>query len=150
MSQAAIDQVFNAIQQEAAKRKAAFKEAEVPKIHIGMATCGIASGALETKHAFEEGLSELNMEAHIHTIGCIGHCYAEPVVIVENPGFPGILYYNVTPGKAKMIVKSFLAEGDPLFEHLLGAMEENEWVPTVTAFPRFSQEMRVVTEKCGV
>jgi NADH-quinone oxidoreductase subunit F len=48
-----------------------------------------------------------------------------------------------------MIVKSYLAGGDPLFEHLLGAMEENELIPSVMDFPRFSQERRVVTEKCG-
>ena len=73
-----------------------------------MATCGIASGALETKAAFEEALAERNMAAHIHPVECIGHCYAEPVVIIENPGFPAILYHQVTPGKARMLVKSFL------------------------------------------
>ena len=144
-----LDQVFSALQEEARRRQADFKEAAHPKIHIGMATCGIASGALETKHAFEEVLAETATEARIHAVGCIGHCYAEPVVIVENPGFPPILYYNVTPGKARMITKSFLGEGDPLFEHLLGAMEENDLIPAVTDFPRFNQETRVVTEKCG-
>jgi NADH-quinone oxidoreductase subunit F len=142
--------LFRAIREEAEKRRQAFKETALPKIHIGMATCGIASGALETKRAFEEVLAEQNMPALIHTVGCLGHCYAEPVVIVENPGFPPILYYNVTPGKAGMIVKSFLRDGDPLFEHLLGATEENELIPQVKDFPRFSREKRVVTEKSGL
>jgi len=139
-----------AIREEAEKRRQAFKETALPKIHIGMATCGIASGALETKKAFEEVLAEQNMPALIHTVGCLGHCYAEPVVIVENSGFPPILYYNVTAGKAGMIVKSFLRDGDPLFEHLLGATEENELIPQVKDFPRFSREKRVVTEKSGL
>ena len=141
---------FRAIQEEAEKRRQAFKETPVPKIHIGMATCGIASGALETKRAFEEVLAEQNIPSLIHTVGCLGHCYAEPVVIVENPGFPPILYYNVTSGKAGMIVKSFLRDGDPLFEHLLGATEENDLIPQVMDFPRFSRERRVVTEKSGL
>ena len=145
-----IDQAFRAIQEEARHRQGAFKEAGGPKIHIGMATCGIASGALDTKRAFEEALAERSMEALLHSVGCMGHCYAEPVVVVENPGFPPILYYKVTPGKARMIVKSFLEEGDPLFEHLLGAMEENDLIPAVTDFPRFNQEKRIVTEKCGL
>ena len=55
----------------------------------------------------------------------------------------------MTPGKARMIVKSFLEEGDPLFEYLLGAMEENDLIPQVMDFPRFNLERRVVTEKCG-
>jgi len=141
---------FRAIQEEAEKRRRAFKETGLPKIHIGMATCGIASGALETKRAFEEVLAEQNLSALIHTVGCLGHCYAEPVVVIENAGFPPILYYNVTPGKAGMIVKSFLRDGDPLFEHLLGATEENDLIPQVKDFPRFSHEKRVVTEKSGL
>jgi NADH-quinone oxidoreductase subunit F len=146
----AVDQVFRALLEEAMRRRKQFREAALPKIHIGMATCGIASGALETKNAFEAALAERGLTALIHPMGCMGHCYAEPVVIVENPGFPPILYYKVTPGKAGMIVKSYLEQGDPLFEHLLGAMEQNDLIPPVMDFPRFNQERRVVTEKCGI
>ena len=143
------DQAFSAIYEEAVKRRRVFTEDPAPKIHIGMATCGIASGALETKSAFEEVLAERNIEARIHTVGCIGHCYAEPVVIIENPGFPAILYHQVTPGKARMLVKSFLEKGDPLFEYLMGAMKENDMIPQVWDFPRFSMEKRLVMQKCG-
>jgi NADH-quinone oxidoreductase subunit F len=48
-----------------------------------------------------------------------------------------------------MLVKSFLEDGDPLFEHVLGATEENELIPSVMDFPRFNREERVVMEKCG-
>ena len=144
-----LDQAFSAIHEEAEKRRRVFTEDPAPKIHIGMATCGIASGALETKSAFEEALAERNIGARIHTVGCIGHCYAEPVVIIENPGFPAIMYHQVTPGKARMFVKSFLEKGDPLFEYLMGAMVENDMIPQVWDFPRFSMEKRLVMENCG-
>ncbi|MFH2220002.1 MAG: NADH-quinone oxidoreductase subunit NuoF [Pseudomonadota bacterium] len=145
------DQLFAVIRKEAEKRRSSFRDAPGPKIHIGMATCGIASGALETKRAFEEALAERNMNALIHSIGCIGHCYAEPVVIIDHPdsGFPPIFYPEVTPGKAQMLVKLFLGEGDPRFEHILGAMEENDLIPSVMDFSRFNREKRVVMEKCG-
>ena len=142
-----IEQAFSAIRQEAERSWNEFKAAPVPKISIGMATCGIASGALDTKNALEEVLAERKIEAQIRSVGCIGHCYAEPVVIMENPGFPPIFYHQVTPGKAKMLVKSFLEEGDPLFEHVMGAMEENDLIPQVSDFPRFNQEKRVVMER---
>ncbi len=145
------DQIFSAIQEEAAKRRKANEEAPGCKIHIGMATCGIASGALETKAAFEDALSQRGIEARIHTVGCIGHCYAEPYVIIDHPesGFPPIFYPDVTAGKAKMLTKLFLEEGDPRLEHILGATEENEMIPSVMEFPRFNLEKRVVMEKCG-
>lgn len=145
-----INRLFNTIRDEAQRDRDAFREMSLPIIHIGMASCGIASGALETKTAFEEALTERKIDARIHPVGCIGHCYGEPVVIIENPGFPPIFYHQVTPGKARMLVKSFLEEGDPLFEHLLGAMEENDLIPSVKEFPRFNQETRAVMEKCGL
>ncbi len=146
-----IQQIFDAIRNEAETRRNAFKETPVPKIYIGMATCGIASGALETKQAFEEALAERNIEVQIHTVGCVGHCYAEPVVIIDYPesGFPPVFYHEVTPGKARMLVKLFLEEGDPRFEHVLGAVEPNELIPSVMEFPRFNMEKRVIMEKCG-
>jgi len=87
----------------------------------------------------------------IHATGCVGHCYAEPVVIIDHPasGFPPIFYHEVTPGKARMLVKLFLEGGDPRFEHVLGATVENDMIPTVMEFARFNQEKRVVMEKCG-
>jgi NADH-quinone oxidoreductase subunit F len=142
--------VYRSIWEKAHKQYKIFKESTLPKIHIGMATCGLASGALETKKAFEKTLAEENLSALIHTVGCLGHCYAEPVVIVENPGFPPVFYYNVTAGKAGMIVRGFLRDGDLLFEHLLGSTEENDLIPSVKDFPRFSYENRIVTEKSGI
>lgn len=143
--------LFEVIRSEAEDRRNRFISSAVPRIHIGMATCGIASGALETKAAFEEALAEQQVEAIIHTVGCIGHCYAEPVVIIDYPdsGFPPIFYADVNPGKAKMLTKFFLKQGDPRFEHVLGAMEENELIPSVMEFSRFNMEKRVVTDKCG-
>ena len=142
---------FDDILQTAEARKKAFKDAPGPKIHIGMATCGIASGALETQDAFEQALAQRGIEARIHTVGCIGHCYAEPFVIIDHPesGFPPIFYHEVTPGKARMLTNLFLAEGDPRFEHVLGATLENDMIPWVMEFSRFNQEQRVVMEKCG-
>jgi len=147
-----IQAAFGRIQKEAEKRRNMFNEAAVPKIQIGMATCGLAAGALDTKKAFKEELEAQQIEAIISSVGCIGHCYAEPVVIIENPesGFPPVFYHQVTPGKARMLVKSFLKDGDPLFEYMLGAMQENELIPYVMDFPRFSREERIVMEKCGV
>ena len=145
------NQIFSGILEEAQRRKSEFDADPAPKIHIGMATCGIASGALETKKAFEEALDEQNIKARIHTVGCIGHCYAEPVVVIDyqESGFPPIFYPEVTPGKATMLVKFFLKEGDPRLEHVLGATQENEMIPSVMEFSRFNQEKRVVMEKCG-
>jgi len=147
-----LEQSFNSIREKAESQLRSFQESHIPKISIGKATCGLAAGAMETHSAFEEALGEQRVEAIIKSVGCIGHCYAEPVVIIDHPdsGFPPIFYPQVTPGKAKMLVKSYLVDGDPLFEHMLGAMEENDTIPFVMDYPRFNQEERIVMEKCGL
>jgi len=120
-------------------------------ITIGMATCGIAAGAMETRDTFAEILAENKLDARIRTVGCFGHCYAEPVVIIDCPdsGFPPIFYHEVSPGKARMLVRDFLFGGDPCLEHAIGATEENDVLPSIYEFSRFNQEKRIVMKKCG-
>ena len=142
--------IFASIQAEAKRRFTEMKEEDNQNILIGMATCGLASGALEVKATFEEAIAERKINANIMPVGCLGHCYAEPLVIIEKPGFPPILYHDVTPGKARLLVKAFLEEDDPVFEHILGAMEENDLIPSVMEFPRFNQEKRIVMANSGV
>ena len=91
-----INRRFDTLRDKAQRDRDAFREMSLPIIHIGMASCGIASGALETKTAFEETLTERKIDARIHPVGCIGHCYGEPVVIIENPGFPPIFSMMTT------------------------------------------------------
>ena len=145
-----LNEVFASIKTEADRRLKEMMGNNRQIIFIGMATCGLASGAMEVKSAFEEALSERKINAHIIPVGCLGHCYAEPLVIVDKPGFPPILYYDVTPGKARLLVKAFLEAGDPVFEHVLGAMEANDTIPSVLEFPRFNQERKVVMANSGI
>ncbi len=145
-----LDKVFASIKTEADRRLKEMMGNNRQIIFIGMATCGLASGAMEVKSAFEEALSERKINAHIIPVGCLGHCYAEPLVIVDRPGFPPILYHDVTPGKARLLVKAFLEAGDPVFEHVLGAMEANDTIPSVLEFPRFNQERKVVMANSGL
>jgi NADH-quinone oxidoreductase subunit F len=89
--------------------------------------------------------------AQIRAVGCCGHCYAEPVVIIDHPqsGFPPIFYPEVNAGKARMLAKLFLKEGDPRLEHILGATVANDLIPSVMEFPRFNLEHRLIMERCG-
>ena len=108
-------------------------------------------GRWKPGQAFEKALAEFDIPARIHPVGCCGHCYAEPVVIIDHPasGFSPILYPEVNAGKARMLAQLFLKEGDPRLEHILGATVANDLVPSVMEFPRFNLERRMVMEKCG-
>jgi NADH-quinone oxidoreductase subunit F len=145
-----INELFASIKKEADKRIKAMKGDGRQNIFIGMATCGLASGAMEVKAAFEEAIAERKVNARIIPVGCLGHCYAEPLIIIDKPGYPSTLYHTVTPGKARLLVKAFLEEGDPILEHVLGALEDNDTIPSVLEFPRFNKEKRVVMADSGL
>ncbi|MCK5539322.1 MAG: SLBB domain-containing protein [Deltaproteobacteria bacterium] len=137
--------------ERARERVKELKESPVPVIYVGCATCGRAAGALETIAGFEEVLKDNGIEARIEKVGCLGHCYAEPLVIIQNPGFPALLYQKIGAGEAGILVRSFLKDGsDPCYEYLIGALETDENFPTLMDYPRYLYENRVVMEHCGL
>jgi NADH-quinone oxidoreductase subunit F len=148
----AVRDSFAPILQEAEHRSKAKKNESIPTIYIVMSTCGLASGAAETKQAFEEALSLKSIAARIVPVGCLGHCYAEPLVIIDHPasGFPPICYYQVSAARAQVLVGSYLEQGDPVLKYVLGAMEANDLIPAVMDFPRFNLEQRLVMKQCGL
>jgi (2Fe-2S) ferredoxin len=75
-------------------------------------------------------MSECHLAARIIPVGCLGHCYAEPLVAISKPGFTKIYYHQVTQGKARALVRSFLGDGNPLFDYAFVAAEENDLIPT--------------------
>ena len=126
------------------------RQAPGPVIYVGCATCGRAAGALETIAGFREALAANQLEAEIRQVGCLGHCYAEPLVIIQNPGFPSLLYQKIGAGEAGILVRSFLKDGsDPCYEYLIGALEPDDNFPTLMDYPRYLFEQRVVMEHCG-
>ena len=79
-----------------------------PLILIGTATCGRSAGSLNTMKVFEDELSGRGVDANIIEVGCMGPCFAEPLVCIIKPGNPGICYGNITPEKAKELVDKYL------------------------------------------
>jgi NADH-quinone oxidoreductase subunit F len=114
---------------------------------MGAATCGRAAGALPVVDAFAKALAPSG--GRVTTVGCLGHCYAEPMAVIRGPGWPAVLYGYLTPGKARSIVKRWLEEGDPALEWALGAVEPNEMLPVVQEMPRFAGETRRLLRNAG-
>lgn len=67
-----------------------------PLILVGTATCGRAAGALPVKEKILAELQVRQLEATVLEVGCMGHCYAEPLVVISKPGFPAICYAMLT------------------------------------------------------
>jgi len=144
-----IARAFHKLRVQARKEWQALKDSPKPQIFVGTATCGRAAGALEVRDTFRKLLAEGDIDAILTEVGCMGYCYAEPLVVIAKPGRPPIGYGYVTPGVAERLVKDFLLADDPCLEFALGAMEENELIPSILDQPRFKYETRVLLHHCG-
>ena len=118
-------------------------------ILVGTATCGRSAGALPVVESFEKAVSEAGLEASVEKVGCIGHCYAEPMALIKKPGAPPLMYHHLNPIIASNLVKNYLVEGDPLFEYMLGAAEANDEYPALSDLPRYGNEVRRLLARCG-
>ena len=82
------------------------------QIKVGMATCGIASGARETMNAFLGKIEKEILNAVVTQTGCMGYCHAEPTVEVRKPGWDPIVFGNVNIQRAVEIVDKYIKQGE--------------------------------------
>jgi NADH-quinone oxidoreductase subunit F len=120
-----------------------------PVIWVGTATCGRAAGALDVLQAVKEVVKNRNIECIVFEVGCLGHCYAEPLVIIRKPGYPSICYGHVTPVLAENLVTNLIFNDDPSLEFVLGALDGNDLIPSFSDFPRAQYEKRIILRNCG-
>lgn len=81
-------------------------------IRVGMATCGIASGARETMQAIMDELAAQNItNVSVTQTGCMGSCAMEPVVEVVSKDIPSVIYGHVDAKRGREIVKEHIKNG---------------------------------------
>jgi NADH:ubiquinone oxidoreductase subunit F (NADH-binding)/NAD-dependent dihydropyrimidine dehydrogenase PreA subunit len=107
---------------------------------VGMATCGIASGSGEVYQVLQEEIAKNDFKkVQIVATGCLGYCYAEPVVEVRVPGQAPVLYGQVDAKRARKIVTG-LKQQKPLEKGVINR--------EATKLP--NQPPRIVLRNCGV
>ena len=114
---------FQEIVVEAQTRWQALTAGSQPWIRVGTALCGKAAGCDSVVDAIKGALESQGMRATVSEVGCLGLCFAEPLVDVQFPGGPRIFYGNVTPEIAQRIVANHIVGGEPDAEIALGYLE---------------------------
>jgi len=84
----------------------------VVQVKVGMATCGIASGAKEIMRYFIEELEQQAVDAVVTQTGCMGFCYAEPTVEVILPNREPVIFGFVNKTKAEEIIDIYIKKGE--------------------------------------
>jgi NADP-reducing hydrogenase subunit HndB len=100
------------------KTAAASKKEAKNFIRVGMSTCGIAAGALDVFNTLADEAKKRNIQIDIKKCGCLGMCFAEPLVEVNIEGVPSVVYGRVNKEIATKIME----------KHVAGKMLVNEYI----------------------
>ena len=125
---------FDEIQRRAILEWKALEHSDKPRILVGAATCGRAAGALAVLEAINSKLAQHNIQATVIQVGCIGPCYAEPLVNIIKPGRPHIYYGNLTPEMAVELVEDYLVKDNPRPDLALGSVGDG----SIKGIPKFA------------
>ena len=142
---------FEEIKKQAISQWKAMQSSSRPRILIGTATCGMASGAEGILEALNKELAKNNVTADIVQVGCIGLCFAEPLFEVVKPGKPSVFYGNLTPALVADIVRDWLAGDNPRPDLAMGTRGEGtlEGIPRLFDLPVLKPQVRIVLRNCG-
>lgn len=92
------------------------------RVVVGMATCGIASGARPVLTTLSDAVQSKNLSnvAVVQT-GCIGLCQFEPIVEVFEPGKDKVTYVKMNPEKALEVIEQHLIRGQVVDKYTISS-----------------------------
>jgi len=113
-------------------------------VRVGMASCGLASGA-EPVYKELKKLLEGKNEVILKQVGCIGLCSYEPLVEVDIDG-KRTIYGDMTPALAQELVNSSFSPTQTLREKVVYSNEIEE----APENRRMNKQVRIVLANCGI
>ncbi|MCL0034443.1 NADH-quinone oxidoreductase subunit NuoF [Dehalococcoidia bacterium] len=124
---------------------------EKPHIYVGAATCGRASGALKLLDCIDTELEKRGLSANVVQVGCIGLCYAEPLVDIAKPNRPRICYSSVRPEMIPLLIDEYLVNDNPRSDLAMGTVGEgkSDGIPDLFDLPVLKPQAKIALRNCG-
>ena len=112
------------------------------RIKVGLGTCGISAGGELVFNRFKEEIHDKNLNYELTETGCMGMCYEEALVEIEEDG-KSFLYSKMTVDKVCRIID----------EHLINHRPVDKWIIKRNISPEensfFKNQKRIVLRNCG-
>ena len=144
---------FEELVEKANARWAELTESGKAWIRVQAGTSGQAAGAEEVLAAVKEAVESYGATANVTPVSAIGLMYLEPIIDVQLPGQPRVLYGNVTPETAAEIVRKHVKDGQPVTEKAFAYWGERgtgpDTVPHIEDLDPFGKQTRIVTKNFG-
>jgi len=122
-----------------------------PRIVVGTATCGRAAGSMKVLKTIRDELEQHSIDADVTEVGCIGLCFAEPLVDIIKPGKPRIVYNELIPSKVAGLIEDYLINDNPRPDLALGSIGDGivKDIPRLSELPVFRSQVRITLRNCG-
>ncbi len=133
----------------------------VPRITVGMGTCGRGNGAEGVFHAFAELIERSGDEIVLAGVGCFGSCFQEPLVTVRLPGQPLVVLHRAQANDAGRILHDVVTgkiTPDLIYckieewDHITGYLKYGHGYPEIPRWnevPFFKGQKKIVLRNCG-
>lgn len=146
-----MDNAFTKLQEVSLNEWKELNSDQSTVVYIGMATCGRSAGAGEVRDEFASLLDGAGIKADILEVGCIGMCYAEPIVMVKSPGQDLVCYGNVQPADVPLIIENHLRNNTIVDDLVLGIIgDNNKKYPSLFSTRVMKGQVRRVLANCGL
>jgi NADH-quinone oxidoreductase subunit F len=135
----------------------------IPRIAVGMGTCGSGNGAEAVFHAFSSEIDARGVAVQLVPVGCFGFCAEEPLVNLWVPGHPLLILHRVQPNHVDGILNGLSHGKLPPPELVLCKIEEWDHitgrvkygtgypdVPNWNEIPFFNGQVKIVLRNCGL
>jgi NADH-quinone oxidoreductase subunit F len=143
---------FADIQKRAVAKWEELQRSPESRILVGAGTCGKAAGAGAVLRAIDDALGRHGVKATVIQVGCMGLCYAEPMVGIIKPGRPQIIYGNVQPEVATQLIADYVANDDLRPDLALGYIGDGkiDGIPNLFDLPVLKPQVRLILRNCGL
>jgi NADH-quinone oxidoreductase subunit F len=135
---------------------------EIPRLTVGMGTCGRGNGAEELYHALNEEIQRSGAEVLLAGVGCFGCCFQEPLVGIRFPGKPLVFLRRVLASDAGRIIEGLSTQSFPEdlayckieeWDHIAAQVRYGQGydeIPPWNAVPFFKGQKKIVLRNCGL
>ena len=143
---------YRTLKTEADERWRELAAGDKPWIRVGTAMCGQAAGAVDVLDALKAALADMELDVNLHEVGCLGLCYAEPLVDILKPdGSSRVFFGNVSPDDVPGLLRDYLVDDAPLADRALGYLGDAEvdGLADVAELPGMKLQRRIALRNAG-
>jgi NADH-quinone oxidoreductase subunit F len=142
---------FTSLQAAAAITWKTLNDGDHPLISVGNATCGRSAGSIDVMEALRIESAAAGIDANLIEVGCVGLCYLEPIVCIQKPGHPMIVFGNVTTHQVKSLIDGYLVKDEIPPKLVLGTIGDQkiDGFPKLFDLPVLKPQVRRALKRCG-